>query len=352
MVEETFIAPTPKEAFILAKEKYGEFSLLKLKRARQLLNRDGKLVAEITVEVDEDLYLKSIGVDAQEELINEMEQLKTQIDSMKSYLSGESNIVVDRVSRLFLERGIRQKWLDRIIKDIANTQIASDEKLLISYILESIDNDLKVAKEDLDSNKTLLFVGPTGVGKTTLIAKLAYRYKFMSSIDSKDIAILNLDNFKVGAYQQLESFANMLGVEHRYIKELDEFKDAINEFKDYRAIFIDTAGSSPYDSSRLIKTVEFIKSIDSKKIDTTLVLPATAKYEDMVDIYDNFSFIDIDSVIITKFDETRRVGDLIAFLCDSKVAVSYMSVGQNIPDDLEVASKEKLLERFVGELHV
>ena len=351
MVEETFVAPTPQEAFILAKQKYGEFSSLKLKKARQILDREGNLVSEITVEVDEESYMKSIGVDVESELIEEMEQLKEKIGVMKGFLTGEKSIVTQKVSELFLERGIRKEWIDSIIREVSGTSIALDEKLLIAYMLETIDDSIEIKKERLNEPKIVMMVGPTGVGKTTTIAKLAARYKFAGK-KSMDAAIINLDTFRAGAYHQLDSFATLLKMEHRYVKNVDEFPKVLDELSHYPVILIDTAGISPYDSSRLIETVEFVKSVKDKSIEKSLVLSAASKYDDMSDIYEHFSFIDIDSMVVTKFDETRRVGDLIAFMMDKKIPVSYMSMGQQVPDDLEPASREKLLEYFVGELNV
>ena len=351
MVEETFVAPTPKEAFLLAKQKYGEFSSLKLIKARQILDKSGNLVSEITVEVDEDSYLKSIGVDIESELIEEMEQLRDKISAMKGFLSGKNSLVTQKIREVFIQKGLKQEWIDSIIQEVKNTSIAQSEKLLVGYILESIDDAILIQKDIIKKPKIVMMLGPTGVGKTTTIAKLASRYKFNKK-RSLDVAIVNLDTFRAGAYQQLDSFATLLGIEHKYVKDVKEFPKVLKSLANYQVVLIDTAGISPYDNSRLIETVEFIKSVKDMDIKKSLVLSATSKYEDMIDIYEHFSFIDIDNLIVTKFDETKRVGDLIAFLIQKRVPISYMSIGQRVPDDLIPASKEKLLEYFVGELHV
>jgi len=132
---------------------------------------------------------------------------------------------------------------------------------------------------------------------------------------------------------------------------VEEFAHLLDELADFDVILVDTAGISPYDTDRLIKTIEFLKSVRDREISTNLVVSATAKYEDIKEIYEHFSFINVESVIVTKFDETKRVGDLIAFLTEKHLPVSYLSTGQKVPDDLLPADRERILGQFAGELH-
>jgi len=195
----------------------------------------------------------------------------------------------------------------------------------------------------------MMMVGPTGVGKTTTIAKMAARFSYMLERDYR-VALINLDTYRAGAFEQLDNFARLLGLEHRHARSVEEFSDFLEELADYDAVLVDTAGISPFDTGRLVRTVEFLKSVKDREISTNLVISATAKYEDIREIYEHFSFINIESVIVTKFDETKRVGDLIAFLTQKHLPVSYISTGQKVPDDLESATKEKILEQFLGEI--
>ena len=350
MVEETFVAPTPQDAYLLAKEKYGEFGVLRLLRARQIKNADGELISEITVEVDEESFLESAGVSEEEELLEEIVSLRSRMQRLKSVMSPATG-VSERVSRLFLERGIRSEWIEKILQEVKETSIASDEKLLISYMLETMDEEIEIVKERIGKREIRMLVGPTGVGKTTTIAKLAARYAYGGKKSSK-VALVNLDTFRAGAYEQLENFASLLRLEHRYVRSIGDFERTLESLDTYDKILIDSAGTSPYDTGRLIKTIEFIKSVRREDMKISLVIPATAKYHDILDIYEHFSFINPSDIIVTKFDETRRIGDLIAFLTEKRVPVSYMSTGQQIPDDLEPASRERILELFVGELNV
>jgi flagellar biosynthesis protein FlhF len=353
MVEETFVAPNPREAFELAKEKYGHFSELKLLKAVQLKDAEGKLVSQITVSVSSGDFLESIGLDEEEELAQEIGELKIQIEHMKELMDGtaQGENHLESVKALMLQKGLSETWIDSVLDAIRGTSVAEDEQLILSYILDEIDEKLTVKPERIEGHKMMMLIGSTGVGKTTTIAKLAARFALLLARPLK-VALVNLDSFRVGAYEQLEHYATQMQINHIKVESVEAFSDVLMQLGGYDVVLIDTAGISPYDTGKLIKTIEFLKSTNAYTIETSLVISATAKREDIMDIYEHFSFLDIDSAILTKFDETKRVGELFSFLIEKRMPVSYISSGQHVPDDLEVATKEKLMDRFVGELYV
>ena len=354
MMNETFVAQTPKEAYNEAIAKYG--SGIKLISAKQVKYEDGELRCEVAVAVPEALYMEksfaneqSVEKSEEEVLLEELGELKKQLALMKEEMLGSDNSVLDKVKALFIEKGIAKKWLDDVLSTLMGNSILSDAKLLVSYILEEIDESLEVHEESLDEPKIMMLVGPTGVGKTTTIAKLAARYAYMMDKPYK-VAFLNLDSYKVGAFDQLGQYADIMQIEHVTIDSVEAFMRGLEALKSYDVILVDTAGMSPYDTQKFIKTVEFVQSDIPRKVEVNLVLSATVKYEDMDDIYNNFSFLNLNSVIISKFDETKHLGGLLNFMLLYHVPMSYFSIGQEVPDDLRVASKEYLLERFIGDL--
>lgn len=369
---ETFVALDPKSAYEQAVSKYG--TGIKLLSAKQVTGEDGKLWAELSVSVpeepveeerieenpeeakgqeeavQEELAQEEVASESETALLEELAALKVQLSEMKEELlpQGEQS-AASKVKTIFMEKGIAAKWLDKVLASLMGNSILTDERLLLSYILEEIDESLEIKEESLDEAKIIMLVGPTGVGKTTTIAKLAARYAYMMDKPYK-VGFLNLDSFKVGAFDQLGHYADIMQIEHVTIDSVSAFIKGLEHLSDYDIVLVDTAGMSPYDTQKFIKTIEFVQSDVAKKLEVNLLLSATVKYEDMDDIYRNFSFLNLNSVIISKFDETRHLGSLLNFMLLYNVPMSYFSVGQEVPDDLLVASKEYLLERFIGDL--
>lgn len=359
MINETFVASDPKSAYEQAVEKYGES--VTLVSAKQVKYEDGKLRCEVTISIPKDIFMEKSLFEStsvvdmpdhseDEALLIELSELKKQLFAMKSEILGENDMdSVQKIKALFMKKGIVKSWLDEVFSALTGSNILDDETLLVSYILEEIDESLNVKEETLSEPKVMMLVGPTGVGKTTTIAKLAARYAYLMDKPYK-VALLNLDSYKVGAYEQLAHYADIMQIEHLTVDNTEAFMDGLELLREYDVILVDTAGMSPYDTQKLIKTVEFVQTDMLRKVEVNLVLSATVKYEDMNDIYNNFSFLNLDSVIISKFDETKYLGTLLNFMLLYKIPMSYFSIGQEVPDDLLVASKEYLLERFIGDL--
>ena len=331
MINETFVASDPKSAYEQAVEKYGS-SGISIVSAKQLKYDDGVLRCEVVIAVPQELFMeKSFGGEPsesendteEEELLSEIGELKAQLEIMKEGIYNEikeNDSVISEVKELFMKKGIASVWLDEMFNSLIGTPLIEDRELLVSYLLEEIDEALKIKEENLSTPKVMMLVGPTGVGKTTTIAKLAARYAYLMDRPYK-VALLNLDSYKVGAIEQLEHYADIMQIEHISVGSAEAFKDKLEVLEDYDVILVDTAGMSPYDTQKFIKTVEFVNS--DLDMEVNLVLSATVKYEDMEDIYNNFSFLNLDSVVISKFDETKHFGTLLNFMLLYKLPMSY-----------------------------
>jgi len=360
MINETFVASTPRGAYEQAVEKYGTEDLT-IVSAKQLRYDDGEVRAEVVIAVPKALFreksfggseIQNVSSSEEEVLLGEIDELKRELQKMKEEITEAAShtTVAQEIKELFLKKGIASAWLDKVMDTLIGTPLAEDATLLVSYLLEEIDETLKVKEEDLSCAKLIMLVGPTGVGKTTTIAKLAARYAYLLERPYK-VALINLDSYKVGAIEQLAHYAEIMQIEHFAVTSPEAFRERIEALEGYDIILVDTAGMSPYDTQKFVKTVEFVQSETPRSLEVNLVLSATVKYEDMDDIYQNFSFLDLDAVIISKFDETKHLGTLLNFMLLYRLPMSYFSIGQEVPDDLRVADKEYLLERFIGDVN-
>ena len=351
MLKESFVAPNPEEAYKLAIRKYGSIDNFKIVKATQYKNSDGSLVSEITIEVDEETYKKSAGIDEEEALLEEINILKAKMEKMKEVLTPkeQKQSQIDSVKKLLTSKGLNSKWIDLMLDPFLGTQVAEDKSLLLSFVLEEIEDSIHISKKTIPG-RINIFVGTTGVGKTTTIAKIT-GWSVLKGVDPSKIALINLDNFRAAAYEQLGFYAKSMGVDYYCPQDEKELAETIDSLAHKDLILIDTAGSSPYDLKKLLGTVEYCKSIQgADELNATLVVSVTSKYSDLKDIYEHFSFLNISNVIATKFDETKKVGNLIAFLLESKLPVSFLSTGQEVPTDIEIATKRRILEAFIGDI--
>jgi len=195
--------------------------------------------------------------------------------------------------------------------------------------------------------KIMMFVGPTGVGKTTTIAKLAARYAYKLSQRHK-VGIITLDTYRIGAVEQLMTYAKMMRLPIETVVDPNDFGDALNSLRHNDYILIDTVGSSQHDKEKIEKLKSFLKVDTFAEININLVLSAVTKYEDLVDIYKNFSILPIDTFVFTKLDETKTYGNIFSMLLETKKPVSYFSIGQEVPDDLMVAEADYLLKGILN----
>jgi len=194
------------------------------------------------------------------------------------------------------------------------------------------------------SKKVIMLVGPTGVGKTTSIAKLAARYSFMMEKKYK-VGLIVLDTYRIGAVEQLMQYARMMKLGIETVVDPPEFASALNAMSYCDYILIDTMGSSPYDKEKIAKIYECLQNNTTQmSIDTVLVLPSSIKYEDLKATYDNFEPLGIDTMMFTKLDETRGFGNIFSLMYETSKPISYFSVGQEVPEDLVVASSDYLID--------
>ena len=192
--------------------------------------------------------------------------------------------------------------------------------------------------------KVIMLVGPTGVGKTTSIAKLAARFSYLLEKKYK-VGLVVLDTYRIGAVEQLMQYARMMKLGIETVVDPPEFSSALNALRYSDYILIDTMGSSPYDKGKIEKIYECLRDNNTDySVDVVLVMPSSIKYDDLKATYVNYAPLGIDTMMFTKLDETRGFGNIFSLVYETKVPISYFSVGQEVPEDLVVATSDFLVE--------
>ena len=266
----------------------------------------------------------------------------------------EQNPEQDKFIRLLynkmLDNEMDEKYVNSILEDASKTKKAD---LPFDYLLANIYQKmvLKFGKSEgitpsADGPRIVLFIGPTGVGKTTTIAKLAGKYCVE---DKKKVALLTADTYRIAAAEQLRTYANILETPFRVIYTPEELQTAVKDYWDCDYIFIDTAGRSHQNADQLEKMKEMVGALkDPGNYHVFLVLSATTKYRDLQRIADCYGKIADYELIFTKLDETEAVGNLLNMKFYTGAPVAYVTCGQNVPDDMEVFNPQKTVKQILG----
>lgn len=194
--------------------------------------------------------------------------------------------------------------------------------------------------------KVVFFIGPTGVGKTTTIAKIAAEYQLDKK---KKVALLTADTYRIAAAEQLRTYAGILEVPFRVIYSAEEISQAVRDFQDYDYIMVDTAGHAHQneDQREIIKGL--IHAADGlTDTDVFLVLSATTKYNDLKKIVDAYREVTDYRLVFTKLDETEERGNMFNIRLYTGAEICYVTCGQNVPDDLESFNPQKTVKLLLG----
>ncbi|MEW5766769.1 MAG: flagellar biosynthesis protein FlhF [bacterium] len=280
----------------------------------------------------------------------EMRELKSKIDLLVSsqrpgnghnFYPGRS----EEFYRCMIGNGMESELSERLIKDLISDNpslnLEDREELrkgLAARLERLIEIDADSWEVEEGTPKTLVLVGPTGVGKTTTVAKLAADFAFHKQLK---VALITIDTYRIAAVEQLKAFAEILGVPLKVVFTQNEFSEAIESFSDCDLVLIDTAGRSQRNTIQMTELKNFITAA-GHKLETYLLLSATTKYKDLLNIIDNFQKVSFDRIIFTKLDETVTFGSMISLLAEVKKPLSYVTTGQNVPEDIEVADAAKL----------
>lgn len=280
-----------------------------------------------------------------EALQNELAQMKAMlVEVVSKEKASEDELSLQQVLK---QQEVEPDIIDDVVLQLPAEAIlaAKDTPLALDGLTKYLADNVQMADGlELRSRKRKIvaLLGPTGVGKTTTLAKIAAQCVLEKGIST---AFITADTYRISAVEQLKTYADILGLPIAIVYTPDELKEAIQKFRQKQLILIDTAGRSQHNRRQMAELKDFLAV--NQNIEKYLVLSATTKNEDARDIIDKFSACKPDKVIFTKTDETRSLGIILNILRKKDMRLSYLTNGQSVPDDIVPAEPGKLAELFL-----
>ncbi|MCI8495452.1 MAG: flagellar biosynthesis protein FlhF [Lachnospiraceae bacterium] len=257
---------------------------------------------------------------------------------------------IKMIYSILLDNEVDEKYVNQIMDEVEKVMKSG---ISVDHILSSIYQKmiLKFGQPQPillteRKPKVVFFIGPTGVGKTTTIAKIASRFKVEKG---KKVALYTADTYRIAAADQLRTYANILDTPLNIVYSADELNEELANAGEYDLVLIDTAGFSHKNLGQLKETKELIDGLEQEfEREVYLVLSATTKYRDLLDIADiykkNFQF----KIIFTKLDETSCFGNILNMKLYTGADLSYTTYGQNVPEDIEIFNTQNIVKLLLG----
>lgn len=297
-------------------------------------------------------------------LVNQFQKSENDKKEAKEYKDNESTVADDTPSskepehmafiRLLynkmIDSDIDEKYANQIMEEIEklckpnmpfdNTLVNTYQKMILKF---GESEGIIPAKE---GPKVVFFIGPTGVGKTTTIAKIASNFALE---EKKKIVLLTADTYRIAAAEQLRTYANILEVPFRVVYTDQDMQTAVSDFSQYDYIFVDTAGHSHKNEKQINQVIDLIHSVDNiAERQVFLVVSANTKYSDLIRIANSYNTLEEYKLIFTKLDETTTLGNLYNLKLHTNAPIAYITLGQNVPDDIEPFNPQKTVKQLLG----
>lgn len=359
-------APTMAEAMQIVKQEMGEdavilnsktvesggvFGLFKRKLVEVIAALDEPKVKEGSIHTDhiEKQALNELSTywrDSDAPKVDDVKRSRM-VQTAKPIISEpkkEQWITKKELSDQLMNQELDEPLIEKILKNYEHVSIENKEDVydLLSFNLKNIFRDIDFGGISF-TKKFVNVLGPTGVGKTTTLAKLAAKCVLD---EEKKVAFITTDTYRIAAIEQLKTYAQILSVPLEVCYNAQDFIAAKNKFSDYDVVFIDSAGRNFLDQENVLNLTKII-NYDDDDVEVFLVFALTGKYLDMKKIYKQFSKLPIYRFIFTKIDETHSYGAMFNLMDEFKVGTAYITNGQNVPDDFVDADLFYLINLFI-----
>jgi flagellar biosynthesis protein FlhF len=272
------------------------------------------------------------------DLMDEIRDLKKIVKDIgkneKSYEDENSSLV-----NFFKDLDLEEEFIEKIIKKVGDLEDNLEEREKIKRVIE---NTIDIRSNSV--GKVTVLVGPTGVGKTTTIAKLAGK---LSLIDKKKVGLITIDTYRIGAVEQLKTYADIMNIPFKVVFSIKDMEKSIIDLDYCDVILVDTTGRSSKNMMQISELRAFIEKIKEKSVH--LVINASTKNKDIETIIKGYTILEYENIIITKLDETSTYGSILTILDKGKKPISFITTGQDVPDDIKEGNKEEIAKIVLGE---
>ncbi len=279
------------------------------------------------------------------QLQHELDQMKIMLEHMVHDKAAKNEeLSITTLKDALVKQEVEDIFIDEVLaalgqeKGLLPKESLEAKELLTEFIKSRMNGSCGIEIEQ-GKPKMVALIGATGVGKTTTLAKIASRFVLEQGLRA---VLITADTYRISAVDQLKTYSDIIGLPLEVVYAPNELKKAIDRHRDKQLILIDTAGRSQHNDYQLNELHDLLSV--NEGIEKHLVLSATTKYKDLIDIIRKFSFCAPDKIIFTKTDETCCIGMILNLLLKYPITLSYFTNGQSVPDDIFPASADNLAE--------
>ncbi|HEX3598502.1 MAG TPA: flagellar biosynthesis protein FlhF [Lacipirellulaceae bacterium] len=244
-----------------------------------------------------------------------------------------------------VDEAIAREWIDEIRRG-GDARTLSDPALVKVRVIEMLENDVKIAGPifiEPGKCRVVALIGPTGVGKTTTIAKLAANYRLR---EKRRVGLITVDTYRVAAVEQLRTYADIIDLPMEVVATPREMREAVARMGHLDLVLMDTAGRSPRDEVKIQELKSMLAEAEPDEVH--LVLSSAAGAKNLISTAEKFADVGTTAMVLTKLDEAHSLGHLVSLVRNCRLPVSYLTDGQNVPDDIQIAQRGDMAERLLG----
>jgi flagellar biosynthesis protein FlhF len=273
-----------------------------------------------------------------EKVVEEVQQMRSMLNEMMN-MTNTGNLGKGKAQLKLEKCDLDEKIVKRIVDKVNKIE---EDKTEDQKVREVVEDMIKIVPSKLEN--VVVLVGPTGVGKTTTIAKIAGR---LALLEKKKVGLITIDTYRIGAVEQLKTYADIMNLPFRVVLTIKDMEAAIESMEDCDVILIDTTGRSSKNTMQISELRAFVDKVNTDNVH--LVISCTTKNKDIEVIVNGYKLLNYNSIIVTKLDETSTYGSILNILECADKPISFVTTGQNVPDDIKMINPKELANLILGE---